>query len=119
MSVFEKFAIRTLLGGIILNMIIYTHYTPPNLFNYFYSYFQSINENIFSKEIVEILFSLSNIVYLLFIPLGIILYLNYNLNTNTISGISLILIIISNYLLTKSYTNQILILLLIIKILNS
>ena len=115
MSIFEKFAIRTLLGGIILNMIIYTHYTPPNLFNYFYSYFQSINENIFSKEIVEILFSLSNIVYLLFIPLGIILYLNYNLNTNTISGISLILIIISNYLLTKSYTNQILILLLIIK----
>ena len=115
MSVFEKFAIRTLLGGIILNMIIYTHYTPPNLFNYFYSYFQSINENIFSKEIVEILFSLSNIIYLLFIPLGIILYLNYNLNTNILSAISLILIIISNYLLINSYTNQILILILILK----
>ena len=115
MSIFEKFAIRTLLGGILLNMIIYAHNTPPNLFNYFYSYFQSNNENIFSKEIIEILFSLSNIFYLLFIPLGFILYLNYNLNTNIINAISLILIIISNYLLINSYTNQILILLLILK----
>ena len=115
MSILEKFAIRTLFAGIILNMIIYTHNTPPNLFNYFYSYLQSINENITKKENIEILFSLSNIIYLLFIPLGIILYLNYNFNTNTITGISLILIIISNYLLFKSYTNQILIILLILK----
>ena len=56
MAILEKFAIRTLFAGIILNMIIYTHYIPPNLFNYFYSYMQSINENIFLKENVEILF---------------------------------------------------------------
>ena len=43
------------------------------------------------------------------------MYLNYNLNTNIISAISLVLIIISNYLLINSYTNQILILFLIIK----
>ena len=55
MSIFEKFAIRTLLGGIILNMIIYSHYTPPNLFNYLYSYLQSINDNILKKETIEIL----------------------------------------------------------------
>ena len=115
MSIFEKFAVRTLLGGIIFNMIIYMHHTPPNLLNYVYSYLQSINDNIFSKEAIEILFSLSNIIYLIFIPLGIILYLNYNLNTNILSAISLILIIISNYLLINSYTNQILILLLILK----
>ena len=114
MAFVRKFATRTLLGAIILNMVIYTHYTPPNLFNYLYSYLQSINENIFTQEIVQILFSLSHIIYLLFIPLGIILYLNYNINTNTISAISLILIIISNYLLIHSYTNQILILFLII-----
>ena len=115
MAIFEKFAIRTLFASIILNMIVYAHYTPPNLFNYFYSYMQSINENIFLKETVEILFNLSNIIYLLFIPLGIILYLNCKFITNTITGISFILILISNFLLIKSYTNQILILFLIIK----
>ena len=56
MVIFEKFAIRTLFASIILNMIIYAHYTPPHLFNYIYSYMQSINENIFVKETVEILF---------------------------------------------------------------
>ena len=56
MSIFEKFAVRTLLGGIIFNMIIYMHHTPPNLLNYVYSYLQSINDNIFSKEAIEILF---------------------------------------------------------------
>ena len=115
MSIFEQFAIKTLLGGILLNMIIHMYFTPFNLFNYFYSYIQSINDNVFSKETIEILLSLSNIIYLLFIPVGIILYLNYNLNTNLINAISLILIIISNYLLINSYTNQILILLLILK----
>ena len=115
MVIFEKFAIRTLFASIILNMIIYAHYTPPHLFNYIYSYMQSINENIFVKETVEILFNLSHIIYLLFIPVGIILYLNCNFITNTITGISLILILISNFLLIKSYTNQILILFLIIK----
>ena len=115
MVIFEKFAIRTLFASIILNMIIYAHYTPPYLFNYIYSYMQSINENIFVKETVEILFNLSHIIYLLFIPVGIILYLNCNFITNTITGISLILILISNFLLIKSYTNQILILFLIIK----
>ena len=58
MSFMRKFATRTLFGAIILNMIIYTHYTPPNLFNYLYSYLQSVNENLFSQEIVQILFML-------------------------------------------------------------
>ena len=115
MSIFEKFAIRTLMGGILLNMIIYTHYIPNNILNYLYSYLQSINDNIFTKETTEILLSLSNIIYFLFIPVGIILYLNYNLNTNMINAIGLILIILSNYLLIKSYTNKMLILLLILK----
>ena len=115
MSIFEKFATRTLIGALLLNMIIYSHYIPNNIFNYLYSYLHSINDNIFTKEKTEILFSLSNIIYFLFIPLGIILYLNYNLNTNIINAIGLILIIISNYLLIKSYTNKMLILLLILK----
>ena len=67
MSIFEKFAIRILMGRILLNMIIYTHYIPNNIFNYLYSYLKSINYNIFTKETIEILLSLSNIIYFLLI----------------------------------------------------
>ena len=56
MSIFEKFATRTLIGALLLNMIIYSHYIPNNIFNYLYSYLHSINDNIFTKEKTEILF---------------------------------------------------------------
>ena len=65
MSIKKKLAIKTLLGGILLNMIISTYYMPPKLFNYFYSYLQYINENIYSNEKVELLLNLSYIIYIL------------------------------------------------------
>ena len=107
MSIKKKLAIKTLLGGILLNMIISTYYMPPKLFNYFYSYLQYINENIYSNEKVELLLNLSYIIYILSIPFGLILNIFFNFNSNTITGISLLMKIISIYLLICCATNKI------------
>ena len=115
MSIQKNFSIKTLYGGIILNFIINTYHMPNNLFQYFYSYLIYINENIYSAEKVELLLSLSYIIYLLFIPLGILLNINLNFNTNTIIGISLLIRIFSIYLLINCSTNKIFILYLITK----
>ena len=113
MSAKKKIAIKTLSGGIILNMIISTYYMPKQLFTYFYSYLQYINENIYTSEKIELLLSLSNIIYILSIPFGFILNIFFNFNTNTITGISLLLKILSIYLLIYCVTNKIFILYLV------
>ena len=105
MSIKKKLAFKTLIGGIILNIIITTYHIPSNLFKYFYLYLRYVNENIYTYEKVEVILSLSNIIYFLFIFLGIIL--NFKFNTNSIVGISLLLRIFSIYLLMNCSTNNI------------
>ena len=115
MSIKKKLPISTLSGSIILNLIISTYHFSPNSFNYFYSYLQYINENIFTNNEVELLLSLSNIIYLLSLPFGMILHLKFYFNTNTITGISLLLRITSIYILIHCSTNNLFILYLIIR----
>ena len=115
MSIKKKFPISTLCGGIILNLIISTYHFSPNSFNYFYSYLQYINENIFTHKEVELLLSLSNIIYLLSFPCGIIMHQKLNFNTSTITGISLLLRIASIYILMQCSTNNRFILYLILR----
>ena len=115
MSNKKKLSISTLCGGIILNLIISTYHFSPNFINYFYSYLQYTNENIFTRNEVELLLSLSNIIYLFSLPCGIILHLKLNCNINTITGISLLLRISSIYILMHCSTNNLLIIYLILK----
>ena len=119
MSIKKNLAIKTLFGGIILNFIINTYYIPENLFSYFYSYLQYINENIYCKEKVVLLSSISNIIYLIFIPFGILLNTYFNFNTNLITGLSLLIRFLSVYLLIYSTKNKIFIFYLITKSLSS
>ena len=114
MSIKKKLSIKTLFGGIILNAIINVYnYLPSNLFYFFYSYLQYINDNCYSQEKIELLLILSNVIYFVFIPIGILL--NFYFNITIITGISLLLKIVSLYLLIYSYTNKIFILYLITK----
>lgn len=114
MSIKKKLSIKTLFGGIILNAIINVYnYLPSNLFYFFYSYLQYINDNCYSQEKIELLLILSNVIYFVFIPIGILL--NFYFNITIITGISLLLKIVSLYLLFYSYTNKIFILYLITK----
>ena len=115
MSFKKKLEYKTLIGSILLNIIIGTYRLSPNLFNYFYSYLQYTNENIYTREKVQILLDLSNIIYLLSIPLGIVLNLYFNINTNTITGISLLLRILSIYILIYCSNNKLFIFYLLIK----
>ena len=115
MSTKKKLPISTLCGSIIINFIISTYHFSPNSFNYFYSYLQYINENIFTRSRVELLLSLSNIIYLLCLPCGILLHLKLKFNTNTITGISLLFRITSIYILIHCSTNNLFILYLIIR----
>ena len=115
MSTKKKLSISTLCGCIIINLIISTYHFSPNSFKYFYSYLQYINENIFTRNQVELLLSLSNIIYLLCLPCGMILHLKLNFNTNTITGISLLFRITSIYILLHCSTNNLFILYLIIR----
>jgi hypothetical protein len=115
MSNKKKIGIKTLYGAIILNMIISTYHLTPKLFTYFYSYLSYINENIYNRDIVELYISLSHIIYLLSIPFGIILNFKYGFNTNTLTGISLLLNILSIYFLINCSTNNLFIIYLIIK----
>ena len=115
MSNKKKLGIKTLFGAIILNMIISTYHLTPNLFTYFYSYLAYINEDIYSRDIVELYLNLSHIINLLFIPLGIILNFVFHFNTNTLTGISLSLNILSKYLLMNCSSNNKFIAYLIIK----
>ena len=119
MSIKKNLAIKTLFGGIILNFIINTYYIPENLFSYFYSYLQYINENIYCKEKVVLLSNISNIIYLIFIPFGILLNTYFNFNTNLITGLSLLIRFLSVYLLIYSTKNRIFIFYLITKSLSS
>lgn len=115
MSNKKNLGIKTLYGAILLNMILSTYHLPPNLFHYFFSYLVYINENIYNREKVEVLLSLSYLIYLIFVPFGIILNFYFNFNTSTLTGISLLLKIISNYILMNCSTNKKFILYLIIK----
>ena len=115
----KNLAIKTLFGGIIVNFIINTYHIPENLSNYFYSYLQYINENIYSKEKVDILSNLSNIIYLISIPFGIELNEYFHFNTNLLIGLSLLVRFLSIYLLIYSTNNKIFFFYLITKSLSS
>ena len=120
MSIKKKIAYKTVLGSIILNILINIyHYLPSNSFYYFYSYLQYINENCYPPEKIELLSSLSNIINFAFIPLGILLNIYFHFNTITISGISLLIKILSLYILIYCYTNTLFILYLVTKGISS
>ena len=88
----ESMAICTLLGAFLIHAIIGTIHTRSK--TYIYSYLSEISIVKFSKLYLDILFSISNVIYNIFILIGVILTAYYN--SLTISGIGLAIKVLCN-----------------------
>lgn len=90
----RKIAFCTLLSGFLLHAITGTFHTWPSISKYFNSYLHEKNSSPISKVYLNNVFSLVNVFHNIFIFIGIIL--NNYLSSITITGIGLLLKIISN-----------------------
>ena len=81
----ENMAICTLLGAFLIHAIIGVFHTRSK--TYIYSYLSEISIIKFSKHYLDLLFSISNAIYIIFILIGVICKAYFN--TLTISGIGL------------------------------
>ena len=81
----EIMAICTLLGAFLIHAIIGVFHTRSK--TYIYSYLSEISIMKFSKNYLDLLFSISNVIYNIFIIIGVICKAYFN--TLTISGIGL------------------------------
>ena len=81
----ERLAICTLLGGFLIHAIIGVFHTRSK--TYIYSYLSEISIKKFSKNYLDLLFSISNVIYNIFILIGVICKAYFN--TVTITGIGL------------------------------
>ena len=90
----RKIAFCTLLSGFLLHAITGTFHTWPTILEYFNSYLHEKNSSPISKVYLNNVFSLVNVFHNIFIFIRIIL--NKYLSSITITGIGLLLKIISN-----------------------
>ena len=81
----ERFAICTLLGGFLIHAIIGVFHTRSK--TYIYSYLSEISIKKFSKYYLDLIFSISNVIYNIFILIGVICKAFFN--TVTITGVGL------------------------------
>lgn len=81
----ENMAICTLIGGFLIHAIIAVFHTRSR--TYIYSYLSEISIMKFSKNYLDLLFSISNAIYNVFIIIGVVCKGYFN--TLTISGIGL------------------------------
>ena len=81
----ERMAICTLLGAFLIHAIIGVFHTRSK--TYIYSYLQEISITKFSKHYLDLLFSISNAIYNIFIIIGVVCKAYFN--TLTISGFGL------------------------------
>ena len=90
MSQKERFAISTLLGAFLIHAIIATMHIRSK--TYIYSYLSGISLEKFTKDDLNMLFSISTVIYSIFIIFGVIVVSYFN--SVTISGICLTIRII-------------------------
>ena len=90
----RKIAFTTLLAGFLAHLITGTFHTWPSILKYFHSYLHEKNSSPISKVYLNNVFSLVNVFHNIFIFIGVIL--NKYFSSITITGIGLLLKIISN-----------------------
>ena len=90
----DRFALSTLISGFLIHVVISTFQVKPQNVNlYLYSYLSEISYLKFSKTYLDIIFSVSNFVNIIFQLIGVLLKGRYN--TLFITGIGLTLNLIS------------------------
>ena len=94
----EKYALRTLIGGFILHIIIGTFHTWPRIARYLYSYLAEINDaSSLPQNYLYIIYGTANVPHGIFMFIGV-LFSGY-ISTIKITGIGLLFLFLSHSML--------------------